>query len=132
MFWNYVIVAALFILTTLWSSYAIIIPLIVLRFANPLIKHLDKLGMIDGKSARSRNRKTVWIWLVMNIVALAVLFIISNHYVWLGAGIGLLWVILFGLRKTGRTTNNKKDFIDSYARFFTGDIEIIAGEIAKF
>lgn len=132
MFWNYVLSFALVVVTILWGSYGVIIPLIVVRFANPLIRHLDNKGMINGIAARKRNRFTIMLWLIMDIVAITVICIIGNHYVWIGFGIGVLYILLFGVGKTGRNTNNKQDFIRSYSMYFIGNPEKVVDEIIAF
>ena len=132
MFWKVLLVFALYIVTVLWGSVGIIIPLIVVRFANPLIKHLGKLGMIDEKAARKRTRFTVLLWLVMDIVAVVVLILIGNRFVWIGAALGCISTLLFGFRKTGRNMANKDDFVKSYGIYITGDPEAVCAEIARF
>ena len=123
MFWNYLIAFVMVWVSIFWASFGITIPMIILRFANPLIGYLDVRHLINGKAARKRNALTLLIWFIIDVVYIGVILLVGNVYVIVGAGIGLLLNLIFGAGKTGKTNDNMSEFIQSYGNYFTTDDE---------
>ena len=69
MFWNYVIAFGGFIVGIFICSWGVIGVGCVLFTSTPLIKHLEKHGLINGAAARYRNRLTVFFWVCMDVAA---------------------------------------------------------------
>lgn len=121
MFWNYVIAFGGFIVGMLLCSWGVIGVGCVLFTSYPLIKRLEKVNLIDAKSARERNRFTLILWITIDIAAgflLKAAMSWNDWFVW-GVLVGIGVCFLFSCGKlTPRTEANKQDFVQSYQRFF--------------
>lgn len=136
MFWNYVIAFGGFIVGMFICSWGVIGVGCVLFTSYPLIKRLEKADLIDGKSARARNRFTLILWLAIDV---AVGFLLKaalswNEWIVWGAlaGIGVCFLFSCG-KMTPRTEANKEDFMRSYQQFFSRkDAEAAAIMVAYY
>ena len=136
MFWNYVIAFGGFIVGMLICSWGVIGVGCVLFTSTPLIKHLEKHGLINGAAARSRNRLTVFFWVCIDVAAgflLKAASVWNDWFVWgVLAGVGVCFLFSCG-KMTPRTEANKEDFIRSYQKFFSrNDAEAAAIMVAYY
>lgn len=136
MFWNYVIAFGGFIVGMLLCSWGVIGVGCVLFTSYPLIKRLEKVNLIDAKSARARNRFTLILWVTIDIAAgflLKAAMSWNDWFVW-GVLVGIGVCFLFSCGKlTPRTEANKEDFMRSYQQFFSkGDEEAAAIMVAYY
>ena len=121
MFWKIVLGCIGFAVGGVWCSYGIIMPLIVVRTSKPLIRALDQRGLINASAANARNKITLRLWTVIDIIAIAIFFFLVPWIVSKWFFIGAAIVFLMGIGKTGPNAANKGDFVRSYGVFFIED-----------
>ena len=112
-----IILVVVFLVSVVWASFGVIVPLIVLRTGFPLIKALEKDNLINGIFAKRSCYKTLIFWGIIDIIIIILMILFANAFAWIGFGIGLLLALLIGVSKTGPNANNKEDFMRSYGRF---------------
>ena len=114
---NFVWTIVFYFVGILVGSFGLITPILILRVSLPLIRALESKNLIDGKRARSRNFSTILLWAIIDTVVCVLIFAFASSYAIIGFLIGIAFVFVSGIRKTGMSDVNKMDFIDSYAPY---------------
>lgn len=123
-FVNFILLTVFWFIGNLLCSYGVIAPLIVIRTALPITKHLCKQGLISEYNARMANKQsafTICFWLILDIVAVVLLCLYANTYVWVGFAIGFVLSFFLGIGRTGPITDNIADYVNSYNRFLPSE-----------
>ena len=105
---------------SLFFSFGIMVPLIVIRTAFPLINYLG-WQYIDVKAAKKFSRSTIVFWLVIDTIVIVLMYIFGNMSMWIGFAVGFIFSFLGGIKRTGPTEDNVNDFIRSYSPYFNQD-----------
>lgn len=136
MFINVLIAIGGFIVGSFLCSWGVVGLGCVLFTSYPLIKRLEKYGLIDAKAARRRNCFTICLWIAIDAGAVFALRAAANWNSWLswGAAVGAGIILLLSLGKMSpRTEANRMDFVGSYSRFFApGGEEAAAMMMMKY
>lgn len=136
MFINFLIAAGGFVIGSFLCSWGIVGLGCVLFTSYPLIKRLEKYGLIDAKAARGRNCYTIFLWIAIDVGAFFALRAAANWNDWLswGAAVGAGIMLFLSLGKMSpKTEANRMDFVRSYNRFFTpGEEEAAAIMMMKY
>lgn len=102
-------------------SFGVIAPLIVIRTALPITKHLYKQGLVYElglKKAKQQSAFTIFFWFIIDIVAIALLCMYGNIYVCFGFSFGFTFSFFPGIGRTGPITDNIADYLKSYSECF--------------
>lgn len=109
---------------TIICSYGVIAPLIVIRTAIPITKHLRNENLIyskDAKKAHMQSAFTICFWIIIDIIAVVLLILYANTFMKVGFAIGFVFSFLTGIGQTGFNMNNMSDYLSSYRRFLPSE-----------
>ena len=114
------IFAAVFTVSGLVASYAIIMPILIFRVSVTVTEVLESYLDDDGLQTIGRkNRYGILFWLIVDavIAALVVLFV-PKLYIYAVIG-GVVFCLLLGLGKTGRNAVNMFEFYKTNVQYIS-------------
>lgn len=130
-FWDYAIFAGALFGGYIVSSFAIVIPLLVLKVSFPLINRTERLmpkGSCDTKGMRKSCILSLVIWLVIDavLVFLVLRFVPAFYRYAILIGAALCFLVALGSASSPSNPKNRADFFQSNQRFVDPD------ELEKF
>lgn len=131
--WEYIILAVAFYVGWMVSAYSVIVPSICVNFGIPFSKRIQRECGVDTTSIIKAGRMTVLFWLVVDIMALALLiFVVPRQYA-LSYCAGCVVCFLFGIGKTRQSPSNVADYINSYRKLISeSDLEAFDNFMSQF
>ena len=114
---NFVFLFLFYLVGISVCSFGVISPLIVIRTAIPITRHLLNQKLMYPHLAKEANRRsafTICFWIVLDIIVITLLILFATLYMQIGFAIGFVVALVSGIGKTGPTTNNIADYASSY------------------
>lgn len=131
--WEYIILVVVFYAGSMVSAFSIIIPSICVNFGIPFSKIIQRECGINTSRIIKVSRKTVFIWLVINLAALAVLiFVIPLKYTAAYCA-GCVFCFLTGVGRTKMNAANISDYYITYRKYIAeSDLEAFDAFMSQF
>lgn len=109
---DWLIGIAIFYAANLWAAYGIIAPIIVLRVTFPVTLALEQVVPIDGDAIRKKSRFTIIFWLIADLIVVWLVVNLGGSLLKIFTILGVLFALITGLKKTGRSIENIQDYYD--------------------
>lgn len=127
-FWNYLLLAAVFIGSVFVSSLAVLTPLLILKVTFPLIKKTERLsaegvhlpkGSCNTKAMRGGAMRTLLLWLMIDaiVIILILRFVPAIYQYAVLAGAVIVLLMGLGSSSSPRNPKNIEDFCEVNAKY---------------
>jgi len=118
--WQYLICITVLSVGSIQASFSVLVPMICVNFGLPFSREIEEFTGLSVTKIRKAMKKTIFIWFVINLIALFFfLFFVPMAYSQAYA-IGVCLTI-FQIGKTRKNKSNIEDFYITYSKFYGGE-----------